>query len=200
MHGIFRAGRWGCVLRILVLMSLLAMPVSAQEANEIIYRATYLGAPTEWCPTGDGVPVILSIDGPDIFEVSTEKANWVRERRGGEGRVERAFVGKKFDEGAKTIGRLGGEFRACQNPWRSRWKGAWHVTGSTGEIASGTYDENWAPQFRFPPVERAYERATRKSSQSATRFLALGDRTFFTHGEPEEIRQIAVETDKEQSQ
>ena len=172
-------------MKALLLMSLLiAGPAFAQEANEVFLDATYLGAPTEWCPADKGVPLVVTMDGPNVVEVSEVRPKRMRVRRGSS-REELAFGSKKFDEAAPVIGRLSAEFRACQSPWKeNRWDGHWRVTASDGlEIDSGILEE-YREYFRyFPSVKSVYE--NQKIYSSEIRYLDLGDRVIFTKSQPE---------------
>jgi hypothetical protein len=172
-------------LKALLLMALLtAGSAAAQEANEVFLDATYLGAPTDWCPAAAGVALVVTMEGPNIVEVSAERPKSMTVRRGSS-REEFAFGSKKFDETAPVIGRLSAEFRDCQSPWKQlRWAVRWRVTASDGaEIDSGTVEE-YRNSFRyFAAVKRLFNGHRIHSSE--IRYIDFGDRVLFTKGPPE---------------
>jgi hypothetical protein len=181
-------------LKALLVMSLLtAGSAAAQETNEVFLDATYLGAPTDWCPADAGVPV----DGPNIVEVSSERPKTLRVRRGTS--IETFHFGsKRFDETAPVIGRFYADLRMCQNPWEEiPWAGSWRVTRSDGtEIESGDLD-NFRGSFNYHPVKTGV--VGHKLSMSELEYSVFGDRVIFTKGRPEYTftQTFAAEAEKE---
>jgi hypothetical protein len=174
--------------------------VAAQEANELFLDATYLGAPTDWCPADAGVPVVIKMDGPDIIATPEDWPRTVRVRRGG--RI--SYVGSekntaslqrdRDDFDTEVIGRFSAEFRACQDPWSTpRVEGRWRLTASDGsELDAGDLDEAlpghlWLPFFR------------RVGAFSDVYNAKIGDRAFFTASRPNVTtsQTFAAGTDKE---
>ncbi|MEM9707278.1 MAG: hypothetical protein AAF871_00680 [Pseudomonadota bacterium] len=144
---------------------LLAAPLPAlADGNTMIVVATYLTGETEWCPAERGIPVRLSVDGPDVRVIDKVKLGTGRyvERRGVERTVlqrdPRKAPGAEEIVANSPIGRFIGEFEICDSLFRSRGSATWSVkrdgstlAGETGaRITLGTLVYG-APYFR--PVE-----------------------------------------------
>ena len=172
----------------------------AQETGEVFLAATYLGAPTEWCPADEGVPVVIEMDGPDIIAGPNDWPRSVKVRRGGEvGRViisEENTVSMERDslwENAEVVGRFHADFRACQKPWFSyRVTGNWRLTSTDGSQADGGEIDN-SPMVSSVPFFRRLGRDT------GAIYARFGDRILFARDGSEITRTqtFAAETDKE---
>lgn len=186
-----------------LLTSLLAAgPATAQEANKVFLDATYLGAPTDWCPVDAGVPLVVKMDGPDIIERPKAWPRTVTVNRGGmvsqvvTGENTESFKRPEDFEGpnAKVIGRFSAEFRTCHSAWRNpRPTGSWRLTATdSGELVSGTF-EDYIFGGLHPPFFRRVGGATKGH------FARFGDQQFFTAGELETTitQTFAAEPDKE---
>ncbi|MGB5558516.1 MAG: hypothetical protein WBN04_10950, partial [Paracoccaceae bacterium] len=83
-------------MKALFLASVLAAgSAAAQETNQVLLDATYLGAPTEWCPVDAGVPLVVKMDGPDIIEGPKAWPRTVKVNRGGT--VSRVVTGENTE-------------------------------------------------------------------------------------------------------
>ena len=167
----------------------------ADGDNDVFLDATYLAAPTEWCPAEEGVPVVVQMDGPDVIEGPAEWPRKIRVRRGGAA-VEVDAIGEDIEANAPVIGRFSANFRGCQTPWTvPRVSGVWKLMNESGSvIETGEFTSGWslAGQTLFRRVNRT----------SKSHFADLGDRVFYTAVEPEIMtnQTFAAETDEEQSQ
>ena len=159
-------------------------PVAAQEANEVFLDATYLGAPTDWCPADAGVPVVIKMDGPDIIPTPDDWPRMVRVRRGGRisyaGSEENTHSLQRRLFDTEVIGRFSAEFRVCQDPWNTpRVEGHWRLRASDGsELDAGDLVGGpWPGYFTLPffhPVD----------AFSDVYYAKIGDRAFFTASRP----------------
>jgi hypothetical protein len=174
--------------------------VAAQEANEVFLDATYLGAPTDWCPADAGVPLVIKMDGPDIITTPKDWPRTVRVRRGGKTSV---VVGseeytrslqRRRDFDTEVIGRFSAEYRVCQDPWSTpRVEGRWRLKASDGsELDAGDLDDAWFGLSSLPFFRRV-------STFSDGYFAKIGDRVFFTADSPNVTtsQTFAAGTDKE---
>ena len=160
-------------------------PVAAKEANEITLAATYLGAPTNWCPANAGVPVVIKMDGPDIFATPEDWPRTVRVRRGGKVSTvssEEYTTSLKRDRDAfdtRVIGRFTAEFRACQDPWTTpRVEGRWLLKASDGsELDAGDLHD-----ARLGPFSLPFFRSAGRGQDIY--YAKFGDCTFFTASLP----------------
>ncbi len=174
---------------------------SAQETNEVSLVAVYLGAPTDWCRADDGVPLAITMNGPDIVATPEGWPVTVRERRGTQssGVVLSAKGTASLQRrlgltDAQVIGRFSADFQACQNPWNtSRVTGTWHLTAADGaELDSGRLDEQTVDLFSLPFFQRA-------SRYSDALYATFDERQLFTADYPKitTSQTFAAETDKE---
>ncbi|MGB3313315.1 MAG: hypothetical protein WBB85_02790 [Albidovulum sp.] len=190
-------------MKLLLLASMLAAgSAAAQEANQVVLDATYLGAPTEWCPADAGVPLVVKMDGPDIVEGPKAWPRTVKVNRGGNlqivhtGENTASFnrVEDFGDEEAEVIGRFSADFRTCLSAWSSpRLTGTWSATATDGaELGSGTFENDYYGNIHLPFFRSV-------SGPSEAHYATFGDRKFFTAGRPEtKITQtFAAEPDKE---
>ena len=173
----------------------------ADEANVVRLHAAHLDAPTEWCAADSGVPVIMSIDGPELF-VSVplaEQPSAVKVRRGGN-EVQRVEVGRKDptelvtrfgNEGTHSststtsvntrpsnvtpVGRLEAKVLVCQSMWpRERDQMSWRVVDADGNVAAeGDGELVRADQFGIFNTFRPHPQA-----------LRLGEHTFVVMAYP----------------
>lgn len=172
----------------------------AQESDEVFLHATYLGAPTGWCPADQGVPVVVTMDGPDIVESPESWPVTVRENRGSQKtRVTTeewtsSLRRHRNVDDAEVIGRFSAEFRACQDPWnRPLATGRWRLSADDGsELDGGSIEDNWRA-FSDLPFFRRFK------SGSKSHVAKFGERQMFTASYPKitSSQSFAAETDKE---
>ncbi|WP_306114307.1 MULTISPECIES: hypothetical protein [unclassified Roseovarius] len=187
-------------MKTLLLASLLvADSATAQDVNQVFLSATYLGAPTDWCPTDAGVPVIVEMDGPDIIRGPQEPLKIVRERTGG--KVKRVLTGEhtgslwNYVEADQTvIGRFTAEFQACYSLWHDkRVTGGWRLVGPEGvALDTGEFKDMRVFDFHLPFFRSA-------PGPSPIHFANFGNRFLHAVNRPEiTITQtFAAEPDKE---
>ncbi len=142
----------------------------ASDADTIFMHERFLDAPTEWCAKDEGVPVVLTSDGPDVFrgefardvtprvrvrrgggaadvvDVAPIEADEIRSRRGTQLRVLKTENYSGIDartENLVRFGRLRFELTACQSLWGDTYgNGAWEVVDDEGSILmSGEIDQ-----------------------------------------------------------
>ena len=177
--------RWGLARTLSVFLIAVGGSVAAQEANEVFLDATYLGAPTEWCPADAGVPVVIKMDGPDIFATPEDWPRTVRVRRGGQVSSVSSeehiisFERDRDDFHTRVIGRFSAEFRGCQNlSGTPRVEGRWRLKANDGsELDAGDLDEAWLGHFSLPFFESA-------GAGLSIYYAKIGDRAFFTASRP----------------
>lgn len=170
---------------------------------QVLVDATYLAAPTDWCPATAGVPMRVKMDGPDIIRGPGALPRVVRERRGNDlsithsGENTASFNSPDLFDGAKgeVIGRFSTEFQTCLSAFGgNRATGAWTLTGPDGVTLETATFEGEAlglainlPFFRpvAGPVEIYYAQ--------------FGDRVLFTADKPEAMtsQRFLAEPDKE---
>jgi hypothetical protein len=165
---------------------LTAGSASAQEANEVLLGAAYLGAPTDWFPADAGVPLVVKMDGPDIIKGPKEFPRMVTERRGSSVRVISGEFTASFNHSedfvgpnAEMIGRFSAEFRTCLSPWSTpSATGTWRLSGNDGvDLDSGAF-ENESLFLIYLPFFRSV------SGPSNAHYAEFGDRLLFTAGSP----------------
>lgn len=190
-------------MRLLLLASVFAAgSAAAQETNQVFLDATYLGAPTDWCPADAGVPLVVKMNGPDVIEGPKAWPRTVKVNRGGNlqivhtGENTASFNHPEEFGGAnaEVIGRFSSEFRTCHSAWHgARLTGTWKLTAPDGgELESGRFEDENSASLHLPFFRSV-------SGPSRAHFARLGDRQFFTADWPEtKITQtFAAEPDKE---
>lgn len=165
--------------------------------------ATYLAAPTEWCPANAGVPMIVKIDGPDIIRGTESVSRKIKVRRGSEvyftdSGENTASMNRTKDVNAaylEVVGRFSSEFRTCFSAFGgSRGTGSWNVIGPDGVIVeTGSFEDKnlslWAGGAFFGPV----------AGPVPTYYAKIGERLLFTAGRPEaKINQTFLAEPKEE--
>lgn len=184
-----------------VIGALVAGPAVADAANVVRLHAAYLDAPTDWCAADAGVPIVMTIDGPDLFVgvPLSEQPTAVKVRRGGSD-VQRVEVGRTDPtelitrygtEGVHSststtsvnvtpasvtpVGRFMAEVQVCQSLWpRERDEMAWRVVAADGRVAAEGRTSVRVDQFAVFDTFRPYPQA-----------LKLSDETFVVMAEPE---------------
>jgi hypothetical protein len=201
-------GAFSCRMKRVLKASVLAFLVagssaSAQEANRVFLEATYLGAPTDWCPADAGVPLVVKMDGPDIIQGPKAWPRTVKVYKGGE--ISEFVTGEHTDSfkrpedfedsSAKVIGRFSAEFRTCHSAWASpRPTGSWRLTAPDGrQLSSGMFEE-YLFSYLYPPFFRPVGGASKAN------FADFGDQLFFTEGplKTNITQTFAATPDKEQ--
>ena len=177
----------GWLMAASIISALAAGSAAAQEVNEVFLDASYLGAPTEWCPADKGVPLVVKMDGPDIVEGPKNFPKTVKERKGTSVRIvdgERTASFMRPDDfaaaDAPVIGRFFAEFQTCHSVWRSgRLAGSWRLTGTDGsDMGSGVFDDDYAGSLYLPFFRSV-------SGSSEAHYATFGDLRLFTAGTPE---------------
>ena len=141
----------------------------ASDADTIFMHQRFLDAPTEWCSKDEGVPVILTSDGPDVFrnefvrdvtprvrvrrgsdaaevvDVAPVEVDEIRRRRGTEVDVLNTSNYSAIDARTENLvhfGRLRFEITVCQSLWADNYgNGTWDVISDDGTILiSGEID------------------------------------------------------------
>jgi hypothetical protein len=194
---------WNVVTAALLSSLLAAGSAVAEGSGGVVLDVAFLAAPTDWCPATAGVPMRVTLDGPDIIRGPGEMPRRVRERRGTEvsithsGETTASFNNPGLFDGAKgeVIGRFSTEFEMCLSAFGSnRATGAWTLTGPDGLTLETATFENEAVGFPFSvpffrPVAGPVE----------IYHAQFGDRVLFTAGKPEATtsQRFRAEPDKE---
>ena len=178
--------RRGSIVKVLLLTCLLAAgSAAAQEPNQVFMDATYLGAPTDWCPASAGVPVIVKMDGPEIIAGPQDLPKSVRERAGN--KIRRVVNGKhtasfwsNIEIDQNVVGRFAAEFKTCYGLWGThRVTGSWRLIGLDGsDLDSGAFEDVPVYSFYLPFFSSV-------SGPSSARYAKFGDRLLFTANRPE---------------
>ncbi len=139
-----------------------ATPAVASDSDTVFMHQRFLDSPTEWCAKDEGVPVVLTSDGPDVFrgefardvtprvrvrrgngaaevvDVAPIEADEIRSRRGTHLRVLNTNNYSAIDartENLVRFGRLRFEITACQSLWADTYgNGTWEVVDEEGAI------------------------------------------------------------------
>ena len=151
-----------------IILALSAGAVQADEADVVRLRAMYLAGPTEWCAADEGVPYIMTVEGPNLHastfalapkasvrvrrgsatvedvDVAHVDPGEIRTRRGNEARTSGTVNGPRLDE-LQPIGRFQARLNVCDTPW---WPvsiiGPWAVEADDGTVVfSGEADERY---------------------------------------------------------
>jgi hypothetical protein len=158
--------------------------VAAQAVDEILLDASYLAAPTAWCPANLGVPMTVKMDGPNIIKGPREFPRKITVRRGGSVQVVDGEFIASFNRpedfagpNAEVTGRFSAEFRTCFSPWDlPRVTGTWRLSGNDGsELDSGAFEDEFLGDLHslfFKPV----------SGPSQAQYAKFGDRVLFSAG------------------
>jgi hypothetical protein len=179
-----------------------ASSAAAQEASEVSLDATYLAAPTDWCPANAGVPMAVKMDGPDIINGPKEFPRRVRVNKGG--RISEVYTGEDTDSlnnsddlagpNAEVIGRFSAEFQGCLSAWSTTLiMGTWHLSGSDGsDKESGSFENERLFGFDLPLFRRV-------NGPSKARYAQFGDHLLFSAGDPKVTitQKFLAEPDKE---
>jgi hypothetical protein len=191
------------VVQAALLASLLAAgPADAQEASDVFLDATYLAAPTDWCPANAGVPMVVKMDGPDIIKGPKQFPRRVTVNKGGS--VSEVFTGadtgslNNSDDlagpNAEVIGRFSAKFQGCVSAWdTTHITGTWQLSGSDGsDKESGSFENERIYGFDLPLFRNV-------SGPSKARYAQFGDRLLFTAGDPKVTitQTFLAEPDKE---
>ena len=173
----------------------------AQQVNQVSLEASYLGAPTDWCPADAGVPLIINMVGPDVIKAPDGWPVQVRERRAGQlggvvasEETTASLQRRRTATDAEVIGRFSASFRACQTPWTTpRPVGTWQVTANDGsELAAGDLGDTPVGYLTLP-----FFRSVGRDTEA--HFAKFGERSFFTADRPNVTtsQTFVVETHKE---
>ncbi len=194
--------RWGLVNTSLVASLHAAGPAASQDVSEVFLDATYLGAPTDWCPIDAGVPMVVKMDGPDIIKGPKQFPRKVTVNKGGS--VSEVYTGADTDSlnnaddlagpNAEVIGRFSAEFQGCVSAWNTTSiTGTWRLSGGDGsDKESGSFENESIYGFDLPLFRNV-------SGPSKARYAQFGDRLLFTAGEPKVTitQTFLAEPDKE---
>jgi hypothetical protein len=137
---------------ILVTSFLAASPVYAEAADRMKIGLSYLATPTDWCPANAGVPIAVTVDGPDIIRGPGDRRRGVTVRRGSEvtyidGENTNSFARDEDFVGpnAEVIGRFAAEFQSCFSAFGdNRASGSWKLVGLDGAVSeTGTFEDKY---------------------------------------------------------
>lgn len=193
--------RLGVLLASAVAFSFASGLAAAQGTSEVLLDAKYLAAPTDWCPADAGVPMTVTLDGPDIIKRPNQFPTTVRERRGSSVRVINGANTASFNHpediagpNAEVIGRFSAEFRTCFSPWEiPTLTGSWRlVAKDRANMDQGSFEAEYLGELHAP-----FFRAV--SGSSTAYYAQFGDRLLFTAGQPMHTitQSFLAEPDKE---
>jgi hypothetical protein len=161
--------------------------VSAETGGQMNVEVSYLAAPTDWCPANAGVPMAVSVDGPDIIRGPVDFPRRVTVRRGsevtfvdGESTISFArdedFVGPKAD----VIGRFSAEFQSCFSAFGdNRASGSWTLVGLDGVVSeTGTFEDEYLSSSLSAPFFRPV------TGTPKVHYAKFGDFRLFTAARP----------------
>lgn len=177
---------WSVVTASVVASLFAAGCAVGQEASEMFLDATYLAAPTDWCPANAGVPMVVKMDGPDIIQGPSTFPRKVVERRGSSVRVITGENTGSFNRpedfagpNAEVIGRFSAEFQTCFDPWSTPLAtGTWRLSGIDGsDMESGSFEN----ESLFPIYSPFFSSV---AGSSIAHYAQFGDRLLFTAGQP----------------
>ncbi len=163
-------------------------PAFAQETSEMVLDVGFLAAPTEWCTASNGVPMTVTMDGPEIIRGPEDFPRKVKVRRGGDVMIADGENIASFNDAddvlgksAEVIGRFSANFEACVSAFSdSSANGSWTLTGLDGAILeTGAIDSNPLSLPLATPFFRPM------SGPPESYFARFGDRVLFTAGRPE---------------
>lgn len=174
---------------------------AAQQGNEAFLDATFLAAPTDWCPADTGIPMVVKMDGPNIIEGPQTLPRQVRERRGASVRTIHSLDTASFNNpedfigpNAKVVGRFSAEYRTCFSPWTiPTATGSWQLSGNDGsDMEAGVLEDEVITDFNFPFFRSVAGSSNARSAQ-------FGERLLFTAGAPDftTTQMFLAKTDKE---
>ena len=184
-----------------------AIVAAASDADTVVMHQRILDAPTEWCAQDEGVPAVLTSDGPDVFrgefarddtprvrvrrgggatevvDVAPVEADEIRRRRGTDLKVLKTEHYSAIDartENLVRVGRLRFEMKVCQSLWADMYRnGTWDVVDDEGVILmSGETDE---PPI-YPGLNQEY------AFRSFPKGLRLDGVTLVIKNRPEFVR------------
>lgn len=181
------------------------LPVSgfaaAQATDMVRLDATYLNAPTDWCAADMGVPLVITMDGPNVVAPPDAFPVTVRERRGTQssgivfsGQSTNSLRKKPDLSKAEVIGRFSAEVQGCHSLWTTfRVSGTWQLTRPDGAKLDAGRIEDESLGFSDLPFFKSV------SQYSDAMFATLGERHVFTTGTPDVTlsQTFAAEPDKE---
>lgn len=154
----------------------------------MVLDVTFLAAPTEWCPASNGVPMTVTMDGPDIIRGPEAFPRKVKVRRGGDVMIADGeniaafnYAEDVLGKSAEVIGRFSASFEACISAFsESSAKGNWTLKGPDGAIMeTGAIDDRTLSLPLITPFFRPM------SGPPDAYFAQFGERVLFTSGRPE---------------
>ena len=125
---------------------------AAQDTGTVRLEVAYLADPTEWCPADKGVPMTVTMNGPDIIRGPEDFPRGVKIRRGSEvsfvdGENTHSFSRDEDFVGpnAEVIGRFSAEFQSCFSAFgNNHASGSWTLVGLDGvESETGTIEDEY---------------------------------------------------------
>lgn len=124
-------------------LALCGMSAHAQERDVVHLHARFLDTPTQWCPADKGVPIVETMDGPDVKGfIPRERNHFVRIRRGTSGLNDDEQT--KDDAFYKTqspasSGRFHAKANICFSLYGSDGSGEWEVRDGSKIISKGVF-------------------------------------------------------------
>lgn len=192
----------GRVIALMLGLSITGAMAVAQDASTVQLDVAFLAAPTDWCPADKGVPMTVSMDGPDIIRGPQDFPRGVTVRRGSEvtfvdGENTNSFIRAEDFVGpnAEVIGRFSAEFQSCFSAFGdNRASGAWKLVGLDGVVSeTGTFEDEYLSFSLSGPFFRPV------SGSPKAYYAKFGEDRLFTAARPvaETKQTFLAEPDKE---
>lgn len=130
---------------------------SATAENVVKLHASYLDAPTPWCSADEGVPIAITMDGPDVGGTLASKF-YVTQLRGTERRQVEIPPPEGYSEPTSAYtGRFGARMEICDNFWKSNPADVeWQVVDGAEVLDSGTYESTYGISRAVPLFRQGY--------------------------------------------
>lgn len=165
-----------------------AFPAVSKAGERLALDVSYLAAPTDWCAADAGVPMLVTMDGPDIIRGPEDFPREVKVRRGSELTVvdgENIIAFNRADEFAgqntEVIGRFSAEFQSCLSAFGDNIaSGTWTLKDGDGVIVDSGMIED---QHLAIPMSAPFFRPV--SGPTPTYYAEFGGRLLFTAVRPE---------------
>lgn len=194
----------GRVIALMLGLSITGAMAVAQDASTVQLDVAFLAAPTDWCPADKGVPMTVSMDGPDIIRGPQDFPRGVKVRRGSEvtfvdGENTNSFVRAEDFVGPNTevIGRFSAEFQSCFSAFGgNRASGTWTLLGLDGAIVETGAIEDESMSL---PSSALFFRPVAVGGSSKAYYAKFGEDRLFTAARPvaETKQTFLAEPDKE---
>jgi hypothetical protein len=174
---------------VLASVSITGATATAEDAATVHLDVAYLAAPTDWCSADQGVPMTVTMNGPDIIRGPEDFPRGVTVRRGGEvsyidGEHTDSFVRPDDFVGlnAEVIGRFSAEFQSCFSAFGgNRADGTWTLQGPDGPVVqTGSIEDDYLSS----PLSVPFFRAVTVGGSSKAYYAKFGEDRLFTAVRP----------------